>query len=239
MDSENERIKRQQQDFDDLQNEISGAETGRIRRFLTNDVSTPEGQRKKRERDAFESQLLSLLLDPVYRAKYDETMNALQDAEQRTEAALNRLNQMILDETRSLEDMEKRAARLPDGTQVFKDEKGSVRTADGQAIEGYLVDTILWSGDEPDFETYQQQHQKLDHLRQTLRATEFYRDDVLGNARDRMSDEDNPPDMDELDQILRDIEDKMPKAVQDIQPAAENVSPDVEASANVTLPSLG
>lgn len=40
-----------------------------------------------------------------------------------------------------------------------------------------------------------------------------YRVDVLGHARDRVMDEDNPPTEEELEKIKRDIEEQMPKAV--------------------------
>ena len=230
-DNEIARDKRRQQDLDDLNNEMSGAETGRIKRFLPNDVNTPEGKRKKEAREAFESQLMRLLQDPVYRAKYEETMSALEQAEQKTDAALVRIEQSIRTGKQNLTDMEDRAARLPDGTLVFRDAAGTVRTADGEAVEDHLAETILWTGNEPDFEAYQAQTQKVDALDNTHREVKDYRENVLGAARDRMSDEDDPPSMDEMDDIIEGISEKMPYGVNEFGSTADiTQSPEINSS---------
>lgn len=109
------------QEFDDLQNEIAGRETGRQARFLPGRNQTSEQERKKREARAFQKQLDLLLQDPIYRAKYEKVMDTLRDAERATEAALARLDGLIEDAQSALQDMADRAARLPDGTRVFRD----------------------------------------------------------------------------------------------------------------------
>lgn len=216
-DDENEAVKRRR-DLDDYQNELVGAETGRMRRFFTNEEQTPEGRRKKRDAEIAQSQLDLMLQDPAYRAKFTQTMDALRQAEHRTETALSRIEQTIHEEKQALQDMRDRAARLPDGTLVFQDRNGTVRRADGRVVEDHLAETILWTGNEPEFKAYQAQIQKLENLDHSQREVIKYRDEVLGPARDRMSDEDNPPSVEEMDEIMQGITEQMPDSVQDFAP---------------------
>lgn len=227
------------EDFDDLQNEVSGRETGRRARFLPAGEQSAEAKRKKREEErAFRTQLALLLEDPVYRAKYNGVMNALREAEQATEAALDQIAQMISEAQQALQDMEDRAAKLPDGTLVFRDAHGVVRKADGSVVEDHLVETILWTGNEPDFEAYQTQQGQLSELNQHQRNTELYREDVLGSARDKMLDEDTPPNIDELDQLLDSIQNQLPS---NIAAEVKSTLPTTDVSAvirNIEIPKI-
>lgn len=224
------------QDFDDLQNELAGRETGRQERFFPGDERSPKDQRRKQESEqAVRTALDALLADPVYRARHDEAMSRLRDAEQATEAALDRIARMIGETEDAIRDMEDRAARLPDGTLVFRDAGGVVRRADGSVVDAYLVDTIIWTGNEPSYEDYRAQQDRLAGLEESRVDVERYRDDVLGPARDRLTDHDNPPSLGELDDIIADIESEMPSALRDDTPLAE--TPDVEAG-QITMPTL-
>lgn len=210
------RVAARQQDFDDLQNELAGRETGRQERFFPADDRSPKDQRRKHESEqAVRTALDVLLADPIYRARYDEAMTRLRDAEQTTEAALDRIAQMIGETEETIRDMEDRAARLPDGTMVFRDANGVVRRADSSVVEAYLVDTIIWTGNEPSFEDYRGQQDQLAGLEASRTEVEGYRDNVLGPVRDRITDQDNPPSLDALDDIIADIESEMPEIVSD------------------------
>lgn len=201
------------QEFDDLQNEIAGRETGRQARFLPGRSRMSEQERKEREARAFQTQLDLLLQDPIYRAKYEKVMDTLRDAERATEAALARLDGLIEDAQSTLQDMEDRAARLPDGTRVFRDADGVVRRKDGSVVDDELAETILWRGDEPSYEDWVAGETQLDDLQGHRRDAEGFQNDVLGSARDRMEDEDNPPSLDELDGLLDNIQSQMPSHV--------------------------
>lgn len=228
---------KRQRDFDDLQNELAGRETGRQERFFVGDDGSPREERKKQgQEQAVRSMLDALLADPIYRARYGEVMNRLREAEQATEAALDRISRMMAETQDTIRGMEDQAARLPDGTLVFRDANGVVRRADGSVVEAHLVDTILWTGNEPSYEDYRAQRERLADLEEARTEVERYRDDVLGPARDRVTDEDNPPSLDDLDDIMEDIETSMPEIVR--EPAiSSSETPDVETS-RIAIPTL-
>ncbi|WP_299919454.1 hypothetical protein [uncultured Roseobacter sp.] len=142
----------QRRDFDDLQNEIAGRETGRRARFLKDGPGSEAAKKKERDTQHRElTRLAQLLNDPVYRAKYDSVLQQLSDAEQATEAAIDKLTDQIDDAQSELNDMMNNAARLPDGTRVFRDADGVVGREDSSVVEDHLADTILWTGNEPSF----------------------------------------------------------------------------------------
>ena len=224
-------------DFDDLQNELAGRETGRQERFFPGDERSASAERKKQgSEQAFRSMLDMLLADPVYRARYEQVMTRLREAEQATEAALDRISNLIGETEDAVRDMEDRAAKLPDGTMVFRDANGVVRRADGSVVEAYLVDTILWSGNEPSYEDYRAQQDRLADLEESRAEVERYRDDVLGPARDRITDASNPPSLDELDAIMDDIENEMPEIAREPAPSHAE-APEVE-SGQIAIPTL-
>lgn len=231
-------IERLRRDTEDLNNEIAGRDVGRRARFLNADARSPEAERKKREARAFQNLLMELLNDPIYRAKYEGVLQALSDAEQATQAAIDALTDQIEAAQAGLTDMIDNAARLPDGTRVFRDENGVVRREDGTVVEDYLADTILWTGNEPSFEDVQNARDRIDGLLGQLDAVHGYENDVLGPARDRITDPDNPPSADDLDGIMDDIQNSMPKTVQDQTMENNEAVPDVQAT-NIGLPKLG
>ena len=230
---------RQRREFDDLQNEIAGRETGRRARFLKDGPGSETAKRKERDAQHRElTRLAQLLNDPIYRAKYDSVLKLLSDAEQATEAAIDQLNSQIDAAKTELDDMMDNAARLPEGTRVFRDADGVVRREDGSAGENHLADTIIWTGNEPSFEDIQDAKHRLDDLQAALDAANGYQNDVLGPARDRITDPDNPPSLDDLDDIENDIRSKMPKVVHEHMPQADAAAPEM-ATQSIGLPKLG
>ena len=228
----------QRREFDDLQNEIAGRETGRRARFLRDGPGSEAA--KKRERDAQQAltRLAQFLNDPIYRAKYDRVLQVLSDAERATEAAIDQLNTKIITAQAELDDMMDRAARLPDGTRVFRDANGVVRRENGSVVDDHLADTIIWSGNEPSFEDVQDAEQRIDGLQTALDDVNRYQNDVLGPSRDRITDPDDPPSLEGLDSIEDDIQSKMPQIVQDQMPEMTASAPDTP-SQNIGLPKLG
>lgn len=149
------------QDFRDLQDEIAGLNNGRINRFLgdgeTSELRGRKGQ-GERGRQAI-SQLDQMLVE--------QTTRSLRQAQIRLDAAQERIDQMRADTGEKIRDMTVRAARLPDGSMVFKDKKGAVRDANGDLVDPVLAETIIWTGNEPSYEEWaaaQDRLKKLDEL---------------------------------------------------------------------------
>lgn len=231
--------RRKRQDVEDLDNEIAGRDVGRRARFLGGKTRSDEIEQKRREERAFQNRLLELLNDPIYRAKYLQVMHTLTDAERATEAALANIDKNIARLLGEISAMEDRAARLPDGSLVFRDANGIVRRANGIVVEDDLAATILWRGNEPSYEGYRKRQNDLAAYLEQRSEVEDYLNNVLGPARDHLTDPDDPPSLRDLDDIEDSILQTMPSAVSSHMPGPVDQTVEVERSATVVLPKLG
>lgn len=243
MKKDNHLDERRRRDHDDLQNESAGRETGRMTRFLTNPEQDPKEIRKKRAEKATRSLLQTMLLDPLYRARFAAATEALVEASEATERVLSALRAEIDAATQALQEIESTAARLPDGTRVFRDANGTIRRADGSIVEDALAETILWTGDEPDYETVTQQRHRLETLQAEEESVLSFQNEVVGPAQDALNDPDNPPSLEALDEILHDIDSLMPDRVRhersQEEPVPEPAQTPATAARRITLPVLG
>lgn len=210
-----------------------------MRRFLAEGDLTPEDARKKAAKERF-TRLMQLLMDPGYRALHAAAMQALGAAERTADRVLTRLEIEIAQAEGVLGRMRDMAARLPDGTRVFRDAAGVVRREDGSTVDAVLAETILWRDDEPACEDVAAAQARLTALQEARDEVLIYQNEVLGPARDRMTDEDDPPSEEELQNIMDGLARHMPAAVR-----AEQGSPAPEAAAaaaptaSITLPPFG
>ncbi|MEL6467945.1 MAG: hypothetical protein AAFQ58_23525, partial [Pseudomonadota bacterium] len=115
MSDASDRRGTRQRDFEDLQHEISGADVGRMRRFLSpDDDRSAEGKRKKRELERIRQTLADLMHDPEYARLYVLLGNDLRQAETQADVALAALRVDIDQMDHKIADMEANAARGPD-----------------------------------------------------------------------------------------------------------------------------
>jgi len=235
------RAAERRQDFADLQNEQQGLETGRMARFLSEearDRRKPGGESRAREREMSRLQHL-LATNAAYAAAYDATWQALETAEDETAAALAVLSHKAAAETDRLQAIRDTSARLPDGTRVFRDNDGTVWTGHGRLVEPKAAESIVWTGREPGYEEFRAARDALAKTEARIAEIKRYQVDVLGHARDRLTDDDNPPDLEELETIKEQIETQMPTQVMEIDASqAVEITTDLGASANVTVPKL-
>jgi hypothetical protein len=207
-----EADEQRQVDFDDLQNEMAGLETGRVRRFLSEDARDARDPKRRAEAQAKETTRLHMLLmsDPAYAALYKGTFEKLREAEEATEKALLQAALTREDAERNLDDVLARAQRLEDGTRVFRDREGRAWTERGGQIDAATLDALEWRGNEPSYEEYVAGKDAADRARQNTEALQTYQVDVLGHIRNRMTDEDNPVTKEEMEQFQKDMTEKMP-----------------------------
>ena len=136
------------QDFRDLQDEIAGLTNGRINRFLGDgEASELRGRKARGERGQQATSQLDQML-------VEQTTKSLRQAQIRLDAIQTRIDKMRAEVDARISDMSKRAARLPDGTMVFKDKNGAVRDADGNMVDPVLAETVIWTGNEPSYEEW-------------------------------------------------------------------------------------
>jgi hypothetical protein len=203
------------QDFDDSQNELAGRDAGRISRFFNDSRrdSIAERQRKNADTVQFLTNLQILMQDPEYAALYKDVTDLLSRAEVATDKALMRAEA-------ALEDILDKAARLPDGGKVFMDKDGQVRSENGAIVDVAIAEGIVWPEDAPSYEDYTRTRQRIDEVRE-------YQVGVLGHARERLSDEENPAQKDELESIQNDIQNGIDVIVND--KTVDAVKPVVES----------
>jgi len=160
------RDEREQENFDNLQHTLSGVETGQqTRHGLSKDTgSSVSGKRKSLTDQVFETLEWLLLNNPQYKLAHETFMNSIHEAQQITQTALERVISELTKERVVLDELLESAAKLPDGTKVFKDKNSDVRNQDGEIIPAELAATIQWTGNEPSYEEYQAQTQRIEAL---------------------------------------------------------------------------
>lgn len=228
---------RRRLDFDDLQNELAGWETGRMRRFLNADARDGREVRGKRERDASSLSRLQLLLasDPAYKALYDETFDKLREAEKRTADALTLARAAERNAQTQLDGLIANAAMLPDGTRVFRDKDGKIWRENGTIVGNEDAASIVWRGDEPSYEDYRTALTDRDASTSAVAEIERYQVETLGTARDRLTDEDNPLNSEELQRMQKALTAEIPEVknrledAQEVKGAAINSVPDANS----------
>ena len=195
--SERKRI----QDLKDLNDELAGRETGRIKRYLgatsADDPSSPNNRHRASSVSILDQLMIS---DPIYRDMHHRTSQALAHAQNRLDQARDRFASMRQETETELEDMKARAARLPDGAAVFRDKNGAVRREDGSIVDQTLADTVLWRGDEPSYEDWKAANERLERLEEKEREVEAAQQEI-GEMQDRLQDADNPPSPEEMEDM--------------------------------------
>ncbi|WP_152610683.1 hypothetical protein [Ruegeria sp. ANG-R] len=233
-------FKRKAQDFDDLQNEIAGRDNGRAARFFKSDKA---GGRLGKSRDAGHDEALTLLQqllmdDPEYAALYNETFELLADAESATEIALEKANQRLSQEIEAFNETLDSAARLDDGRVVFRDAQGRVWTSAHEQLTDIDADAVDWPHGASSYEEFKRQSEAVDTAQKNVDAILHYQVNVLGAARDRMSDADDPPSKEELQDIQDAIREQMPPQVRAEFEGANIETPAFSSNTNFDIPTL-
>lgn len=140
------------------------------------------------------------LLNPEYEALYNRFGDLLSGYETATETALGRAEN-------ALAELLDRAAHLPDARAVFRDENGNVVTEDGSIIDPETAVAIQWPDDAPTYKDYLKRKQDLDELRR-------YQIDVLGEARERYENPDDPMTAEEIEQRMKEIQEQAPQQIE-------------------------
>lgn len=224
---------RKQIDFEDQQNELAGRETGRMKRFLSADA---RDNRDPKKREQAESERLSrlqrlLMSNPAYAVLYNDTFDKLREIEQAAERALQVLIAARDKAGEALEQTMERAARLPDGTRVFRDAKGTVWTEHGEQVDAEIAETIHWRGDEPAYETFIAQGQSLEKIDKGMDDIRTGQVNILGKFREELEDEENPPTEDRLNDMNQQIEGYQQRIEQELTNFAPAVGAAIDAPA--------
>lgn len=199
------------QDSRDLNAGNVGLNIKRIKHFLS-PYARDVIENRKNEKSRNELTMLDILLmsDPIYSALYSHVMDRIDQIEDAVNRNLDILNQHLAKLEEHIDDMHGRAFQLSDGTRVYKSKDGHAYTEDGNKISDHDISLITWDRNHPSWEEYITTRDNLEHTQKQKQEVESYRDNVLESAKERMLDRENPPDKDELPDILDNLENKIP-----------------------------
>ena len=200
---------RQKTEFRDHQAELAGAPNGRAERFFTGEASR-RGSAKDKEakaRRAFLNQLELLMQDPAYRALWQTTMNKMDDLQEKLNTAIDKTSLQIEHLETLLEDLEDKAPKLEDGTAVFLDANGNVRTADGRQpqSDALTASLLLDLQTSPSYEQYAGARDALHSARARQDNLADIQEEV-NKDRAILTDPDNPPSADEVRDIAENVD---------------------------------
>lgn len=184
--------------------ELSGTLSGYRAKHLPEGHASREDHRQRQaEKARAQTSALEALLanDPAYQAAHQRAMSTLQDMESRTESALVMLRRDMKTVSDTLTEMRGRGNVLPDGRKVYLDTNGNAFTEEGDRIEGPELEDMQWRADAPRYEHIRAERERAAELQRRETAILRYQSDVLGHARERLTDPDNPASREEVEKL--------------------------------------
>ncbi len=247
--------RRRQQNFDDLQNELSGNDVGRISRFLSPEARALIAETRNGKKSGKLSALdLALMNNTQFAKAYGIAMETLAEAEDVTERVLHRLETQLSDLGVQLKDTQAKyqnsldiAATLDDGTKIFRDADGRVWDEHGALVDDAIAASVEWTGLELSREMYLQQRKALDDLSNSIKEVKdsiheirVYQTDVLGNVRAELSDANHSGLVEDVNAAKDRIINRMPASLRDeYKPKAPELEADTTLTFSVAEPNLG
>lgn len=239
--------RQRREDRADYERELAGIDIGRTARFHNGDFveerrqgrSGASSTHRSTQRE-FTSRLQMLLsTNAAYAKLHNDTMNTLGDAEDATDRAIAKAQTAWEEAREQLERTLSRAAKLADGTRVFRDARGDVWSEHGAQISEADAARIEWRGDEPAYEQFSEESESVRDRLTRLEALQGFRVDTLGRFRDRMMDRENPASSDEMNDINITIKKEMQelRVVED-RPVVASVAGPAVSSATLSIPDL-
>lgn len=198
--------RRRQQDFNDLQNELSGNEVGRTARFLSPEARERLlAQRQGKPTKAMNALELALMSNPAYTAAYEGAADETWAAQSKVQSFQDEVEAAIAKTEADIARMVDNAATLPGGSKAFMDKDGVAWSVDGERIDEALAAGIDWAG-KPSREDYELLIERQGQLEQYAHRGRVMAN-RLGENQNRLEDENEPPSIDELKAISEEAQD--------------------------------
>lgn len=238
--------RQRREDRADYERELAGIDIGRTARYHTAEFVEERRQGRsgassthRSSQREFASRLQMLLsTNAAYAKLYNDTMTTLADAENATDQAIGKAQKAWEEAREQLDRTLSRAAKLPDGTRVFRDARGNIWSEHGARVSDADAAQIEWRGDEPAYEQFSEESESVRDRLTRLEALQGFRVDTLGRFRDRMTDEDNPVSEPELRDINRQIEQGLQQRKIVEAPAGASAPIPRASSATMLVPEL-
>lgn len=228
-----QRERQRAQDLEDFNNELHGNETGRLPRFLSVEAreALAEGKTGRQSKSSLSTLDWLLLSDPEFAQVYEQAMDALADAEDAVQTALEQAIARAEEAQLELDGLTDKAMRLSDGRAVFMDQSGIVRDEKGNAIDPVLAATLEWQGYEPSFEDYSEKREADNEA--DARVLAIREDQAeLGEIRDEMQNDDGTLTSERVEELR----DRTEQIRSEYQVAPEPVAPENAQDFAITKP---
>ncbi len=228
-----QRERQRAQDLEDFNNELHGNETGRLPRFLSVEAreALAEGRTGRQSKSSLSTLDWLLLSDPEFAQAYEQAMDALTDAEDAVQTALEQAIARAEETQLALDELTDKAMRLSEGRAVFMDQSGIVRDEKGNAIDPVLAATLEWQGYEPSFEDYSEKREADNEA--DARVLAIREDQAeLGEIRDEMQNDDGTLTSERVEELR----DRTEQIRSEYQVAPEPVAPENAQDFAITKP---
>jgi len=191
----------------DLNLELIGDPTGRNPRFFAENRHGVGSESEKKKSERRYRNMLEMLLaeDARYAKLFYEVQDTLNRARLAVGQALLDIHQHLEEAEKTLRIMQDNAARLDDGTMVFRSTvDGHVYTEDGRKLSDDEAQKVEFSENAPSREDYYTQREKVETLKEQKSEAETYKRDI-DQAEERLHDANDPLTLEELETLERDI----------------------------------
>lgn len=230
---------RRVRDFEDLQNEIAGRETGRAVRFLTGEARGTEVSEKRRaERAEMLTRLQMMMQDPAYAALHADAVRTLRQTTSDLDRMRDEARRLWEDDTRAIARIDARAAKDSEGRAVFRDKSGDVRYADRALVSEDEAAGIVWRGDEPRLEErefHAERRARVEGIMAEIDAGQA----EIGGMQDRLDNDDDPASADEI-KGMTDYAGKLVPSIQSRLDAEQSMGmPAVDAEPETPMATVG
>ena len=230
------RLSRIFQDQEDLNNERSGNNVGRISRFGVNVQNLDFVAQQKKD---YQSLLELLLSSPAYQEAYGQTMAALTETEDLVYKKLLEASKALSESEARLTEVLDRAQELSDGTKIFRGENGSAFRADGSQVPASDIANINWREDAATEVEHQHAKQARDGDKTQFEQLSGFEVE-LSEIRQKMKAGSNPATIDELDEFKERILEIRDHTTQsnNLDAKMETITPNTQAVPDLMLPPL-
>lgn len=228
-----------QQDIEDYNHSVSGADVGRIQRHGVGVEVDPITGERKGSAAQRAAQTLDWLLanDLIYAQAYETATRQVNATFDRAGNILDQLLDERADVMDELAETLENAATLPDGRKVFLDKDGVVRDADGNAIDAELAAGIVWKDDEPSYEDIAALKKRAESLDATINDVRGIEAE-LGGLQGELSDNDAPATLERIEDIEkrgRDLNIKLDEIEADVAQVLKEPDTSVDNTQDVDL----
>lgn len=210
----------------DFNNDMAGTQTGRMTKTIIRGDDYQGGTGKNAKgRDTTLSALDIMLASPDYAALHAAAVTDVRKAQGLADTVLDRVASAKTAAQSRLDDILDRAATLPDGRKVFKDDNDRVVTRDGKPVSDDLAATVLWTGQEPGLSDLQDAERRLESIEAIETRTRDHQA-RLGEIDNALHDSDEPLSPDEIKRFQDEVGDIKQAIEDDYEPLEVLTSPE-------------